>query len=74
MQKIVTTDRGFVDSIASQPGITSFDPAQCDDVLSGLAGGISGASIYALRADGSVLCQLEDASVTSTASAASPPR
>ena len=54
---------GLIDSIASQPGIASFNESECNDVLSGLTGGVNGASIYALRADGSVLCQLEDASV-----------
>ena len=53
----------FVASIASEPGIASFNPSTCGDVLSGLEGGVQGASIYALRADGSIICQLEDKSV-----------
>ena len=48
-----------LDSLSTQPGITSFDRAQCSDVLSGLSSVTSQGHFHLFRPDGSLVCSLQ---------------
>jgi len=45
-------------SVATQPGITGFDPVECADVLSGLTSVTTQGHLHVLRPDGSQVCSL----------------
>jgi len=49
-----------LESVSTQPGITSFDPGQCREVLSGLASVGSQGHLHLFRPDGSLVCSLQD--------------
>src|SRR5205085_1177680 len=46
-------------SVSTQPGITAFDPTECNDVLSGLSSVQAQGHLHVFRPDGSLVCSLQ---------------
>jgi diguanylate cyclase (GGDEF)-like protein len=48
-----------LESVSTQPGITAFDPTECNDVLSGLASVAAQGHLHVFGPDGSLVCSLQ---------------